>query len=57
MEAHGGRIWAESGGAGQGMRVTFTLPVADEAGPAPDVGPLDLAVQLGEGGTGRARHR
>ena len=37
VEAHGGRIWAESGGVGQGTRVTFTLPVADEAGPAPDV--------------------
>ncbi len=31
VEAHGGRIWAESGGIGQGTRVTFTLPVADEA--------------------------
>ena len=30
--AHGGRIWAESGGAGQGSRFTFTLPVAAEAG-------------------------
>ena len=37
VEAHGGRIWAESGGVGQGTRVTFTLPLADEAGPAPDV--------------------
>ena len=33
VEAHGGRIWAESGGVGQGTRVTFTLPVADEADP------------------------
>ena len=32
MEAHGGRIWAESGGAGRGTRFTFTVPVADEAG-------------------------
>ena len=30
VEAHGGRIWAESGGTGQGTRVTFTLPVAEE---------------------------
>ena len=29
VEAHGGRIRAESGGVGQGTRVTFTLPVAD----------------------------
>ena len=32
VEAHGGRIWAESGGAGRGTRFTFTMPVAEEAG-------------------------
>ena len=32
VEAHGGRIWAASGGAGHGTRFTFTLPVAEEAG-------------------------
>ena len=32
VEAHGGRIRAESGGAGQGARFTFTVPVAEEAG-------------------------
>ena len=31
VEAHGGRIWAESGGAGLGARFTFTIPVADHA--------------------------
>ena len=31
VEAHGGRIWAESGGTGQGTRFTFTLPVAEQA--------------------------
>ena len=31
VEAHGGRIWAESGGVGQGMRITFTIPVAEPA--------------------------
>ena len=31
VEAHGGRIWAESVGAGRGTRFTFTIPVADEA--------------------------
>ena len=43
VEAHGGRIRAESGGAGQGARFTFTLPVAEDIrdtqaaspGPAP----------------------
>ena len=32
VEAHGGRIRAESGGGGQGTRFTFTIPVAGEAG-------------------------
>ncbi len=35
VEAHGGRIWAASGGVDQGLRVTFTVPVAEEAGDAP----------------------
>ena len=34
VEAHGGRIRAESAGAGRGTRFTFTLPVAEEAGAA-----------------------
>ena len=29
VEAHGGRIWAKSPGEGQGMRFTFTIPVAE----------------------------
>ena len=32
VEAHGGRIWAESEGPGLGARFTFTLPTAEEAG-------------------------
>jgi signal transduction histidine kinase len=28
VEAHGGRIWAESAGLGRGTRVTFSVPVA-----------------------------
>ena len=32
IEAHGGRIRAESGGPGQGARFTFTLPLAAGAG-------------------------
>ena len=31
VEAHGGRIRAESGGPGQGARFTFTIPAAEEA--------------------------
>ena len=31
VEAHGGRIWAESDGQGQGAQFTFTIPVAEDA--------------------------
>lgn len=34
VEAHGGRIWADSAGAGRGATFSFTLPVA--TAPAPD---------------------
>ena len=32
VEAHGGRIVAASAGEGQGTRITFTVPIAEEAG-------------------------
>ena len=32
VEAHGGRIWAESDGPGLGATFTFTLPTVEEAG-------------------------
>ena len=35
VEAHGGRIWAESDGPGLGARFTFTLPAVEAAAPAP----------------------
>ena len=46
VEAHGGRIWAESGGEGRGTRITFTIPEAADAvqestGDAPAVGSRD----------------
>ena len=31
VEAHGGRIWAESDGPGLGSRFTFTIPLAEES--------------------------
>jgi len=39
VEAHGGRIWAESAGAGRGTRFTFTLPVAEDAADAAGAAP------------------
>ena len=44
VEAHGGRIWATSGGTGQGTQFTFTIPVAEEA-----VAALSLARRPQEG--------
>ncbi|MDE0627608.1 MAG: response regulator [Bryobacterales bacterium] len=29
VETHGGRVWAESGGAGQGTRISLTVPLAE----------------------------
>ena len=34
VEAHGGRIWAESEGPGHGAKLTFTLPIAEGMGAA-----------------------
>ena len=48
VEAHGGRIWAESDGLGSGTRVTFTVPIAEGAGYA---SPISAT-----GNTVRARH-
>ena len=43
VEAHGGRIWAESGGPGLGARFTLTLPAVEEAGSGPATGPAPLS--------------
>ena len=51
VEAHGGRIWAESEGVGQGSRFTFTMPVADEAAlaeQAQDTSQVEPVARLGE---------
>ncbi len=39
VEAHGGRIWAESDGPGLGARFTFTLPTVEETTTAAPVAP------------------
>ncbi|MYB21709.1 MAG: response regulator [Chloroflexi bacterium] len=45
VEAHGGRIWAESDGPGLGARFTFTLPTVEAAGfGSPDPSPLAAEV-------------
>ncbi len=48
VEAHGGRIWAESQGTGPGARFTFTLPAAEESRAA-------VAVRPGKGQDRRGR--
>ena len=51
VEAHGGRIWAESDGEGLGARFTFTLPTVAETGgdaPVPGRSSRRRAVSLDE---------
>ncbi len=50
VEAHGGRIRAESAGPGTGTRVAFTLPVADDD---PAAAPAAGARPPGDGGRAR----
>ena len=38
VEAHGGRIWAESEGLGMGARFTFTIPTVEETGSGTAIG-------------------
>jgi PAS domain S-box-containing protein len=45
VELHGGRVGAESGGAGQGSRFTVWLPLAQGSGPQPDAAPPDAAAE------------
>ena len=51
VEAHGGRIWAESNGEGLGARFTFTLPTVAETGadaPVPSRAARRRGASLGE---------
>jgi PAS domain S-box-containing protein len=47
VEAHGGRIWAESPGEGQGATFSFTLPVAETSAALPSE-PARRAAHLGK---------
>ena len=49
VEAHGGRIWAESDGPGLGARFTFTLPVAQEGGTGAAARPAQPSARLRQG--------
>ena len=55
MEAHGGRIWAESDGQGLGTRFTFTIPAVDEATNGSANGPGPLSADSGWTAKRRAR--
>ncbi|MCY4440329.1 MAG: response regulator [Deltaproteobacteria bacterium] len=48
VEAHGGRIRAESAGAGRGTTVTFTLPLTGEPGAAAAARPTPAGDHKGE---------
>ena len=52
VEAHGGRIWAESDGPGLGARFTFTIPVAQDAA----IGAAHLPVRSKAVGAGTGAH-
>ena len=51
VEAHGGRIRAESAGPGRGARFTFTVPLAGEAAGGAGESPVRRASPRGAGGS------
>ena len=55
VEAHGGRIRAESEGPGLGTRFTFTVPAVDEPSNGSATGPGPLPADSGRAPGGRAR--
>ena len=57
VEAHGGRIRAESAGTDRGIRFTFTLPAAEEAGRRPEAGAAPGGVPPVPGAADRRRDR
>ena len=55
VETHGGRIWAESDGAGLGTRFTFTIPVVEEAGNGAATGLAQTSTRSRQAGRERTR--
>ena len=55
VEAHGGRIWAESDGLGQGARFIFTIPVAAREDIGGAVEPVSPTAGTGMAAENRAR--
>ena len=55
VEAHGGRIWAESAGYGHGARFTFTIPTVDAVAVSETVSPETVAVAWTHAPTGVER--
>ena len=56
VEAHGGRIRAESEGPGLGTRFTFTVPAVDEASNGSAAGPDPLPARLRTGAERSGTH-
>jgi len=56
VEAHGGRIWADSSGEGQGATFSFTLPIAVENPPLPPFSKGGLGGFLPSDTSRRAEH-
>ena len=56
VEAHGGRIWAESSGHGTGATIGFTLPLAEKSAiPAPPPDPAPAPVEQSRTATGKVQ--
>ena len=55
VEAHGGRIWAESDGPGMGARFTFTLPAVDQGRHTVADGPVLTSIRSRRMGRIRTR--
>ncbi len=51
VEAHGGRIWAESDGHGHGTRFTFTIPTVDEGRRGAETYPAKIPAHSGGAST------